>query len=145
MARPITKYAATVRQWERLPEMMRAAFRAAMTGRPGPAYLAIPDELLLEKIDADHLPPIHPATRYRVTNMGAGDPASIERAADLLANAKRIYLHAGKGVLWADGAQALQALPIGPAQEGLHSLGVAGEMMDFPVPFCARASVAERG
>ncbi|GAG52575.1 unnamed protein product, partial [marine sediment metagenome] len=58
MARPITKYAATVRMWERLPEMMRAAFRAAMTGRPGPSYLAIPDDLLLEKIDADRLPPI---------------------------------------------------------------------------------------
>ena len=110
MARPITKYAATVRQWERLPEMMRAAFRAAMTGRPGPAYLAIPDELLLEKIDSNRLPPIHQAARYRVTNLGTGDPAQIERAADLLAGAKRIWLHAGKGALWADGAKELLAL-----------------------------------
>jgi acetolactate synthase-1/2/3 large subunit len=110
MARPITKYAATVRQWERLPEMMRAAFRAAMTGRPGPSYLAIPDELLMEKIDEDRLPPIHEAERYRVTNLGAGDPARIERAADLLANAKRIWLHAGKGVIWADGTEELLAL-----------------------------------
>lgn len=110
MARPITKYAATVRQWERLPEMMRAAFRAAMTGRPGPAYLAIPDELLLEKIDSSRLPPIHQAARYRVTNLGAGDPAQIERAADLLAGAKRIWLHAGKGVLWADAAKEILAL-----------------------------------
>jgi len=110
MARPITKYAATVRMWERLPEMMRAAFRAALTGRPGPSYLAIPDDLLLEKIDADRLPPIHEAARYRVTNLGAGDPAQIERAADLLAGAKRIWLHAGKGVLWADGAKELLAL-----------------------------------
>ena len=110
MARPITKYAATVRMWERLPEMMRAAFRAAMTGRPGPSYLAIPDDLLLQKIDADRLPPIHEAARYRVTDMGAGDPAAIERAADLLAGAKRIYLHSGKGVLWADAAEELLAL-----------------------------------
>ena len=110
MARPITKYAATVRQWERLPEMMRAAFRAAMTGRPGPAYLAIPDELLLERIDADALPPVHEASRYRVTDMGAGDPGAIERAADLLAQGKRVYVHAGKGVLWADGSAELVAL-----------------------------------
>lgn len=110
MARPITKYAATVRQWERLPEMVRAAFRAAMTGRPGPAYLAIPDELLLETIDADRLPPVVPADRYRVTDMGAGDPTAVARAADLLANARRIHLHAGKGVLWADGARELAAL-----------------------------------
>ncbi len=110
MARPITKYAATVRQWERLPEMMRAAFRAAMTGRPGPSYIAIPDELLLEQVDADALPPIHEAARYRVTNLGAGDPAAIERAAEKLAGAERIYLHAGKGVLWADASAELLAL-----------------------------------
>lgn len=110
MARPITKYAATVRQWERLPEMVRAAFRAAMTGRPGPAYLAIPDELLLETIDADQVPTIHPADRYRVTDMGAGDPTAITRAAELLANARRIHVHAGKGVLWADAARELVAL-----------------------------------
>jgi acetolactate synthase-1/2/3 large subunit len=110
MARPITKYAATVRMWERLPEMMRAAFRAAMTGRPGPSYLAISDDLLLQKIDGDRLPPIHEAACYRVTNMGAGDPAQIDRAADILAGAQRIWLHAGKGVLWADGAEDLLAL-----------------------------------
>jgi acetolactate synthase-1/2/3 large subunit len=110
MARPITKYAATVRQWERLPEMLRAAFRAALTGRPGPAYLAIPDEMLAERVDESRLPPIHEAARYRVTRLGAGDPAQIERAADLLAKATRVHVHAGKGVLWADGARELLAV-----------------------------------
>lgn len=110
MARPITKYAATVRQWERLPEMMRAAFRAATTGRPGPAYLAIPDELLLETVDEAHLPAIHEAARYRVTDLGAGDPAAVARAGELLAGAERVYIHAGKGVLWADAARELVAL-----------------------------------
>ncbi len=110
MARPITKYAATVRQWERLPEMMRAAFRAALTGRPGPAYLAIPDDLLAERIDESRLPPIYEAAHYRVTNLGAGDPARIERAAELLAGAQKLFVHAGKGVLWADAAAELVAL-----------------------------------
>lgn len=110
MARPITKYAATVRQWERLPEMVRAAFRAALTGRPGPAFLQIPDELLAQSIDADHLPPIYPAARYRVTNLGSGDPASIALAASLLAGARHPYVHAGAGVGWADGAAELLAL-----------------------------------
>ncbi len=110
MARPITKYAATVRQWERLPEMMRAAFRHATTGRPGPSYLAIPDELLLEQVEEAELPPVVEARRYRVPSLGAGDPEAIERAAELLAGASRIYIHAGKGVLWADAAAELQAL-----------------------------------
>ncbi len=111
MARPITKYAATVRQWERLPEMARAAFRAATTGRPGPSYLAIPDDVLaIELEDDDTLPPIYPAARYRVNDMGAGDPKWIDEAAELLSNAKRPYIHAGKGVLWADAAKELVAV-----------------------------------
>lgn len=109
MARPITKFSALVRQPERLPELMRAAFRAAMTGRPGPAFIAIPDELLGAKIDSAKAP-VFPAPHYRMTNMGAGDPAWIEQAAELLANAKRPFLHAGKGVLWANAAKEFVAL-----------------------------------
>lgn len=109
MARPVTKFRALVRQWERLPELMRAAFRAAMTGRPGPALIVIPDELLSLKIDPARAP-VYPAARYRMTNMGAGDPACIEQAAEWLANARRIFIHAGKGVLWANAAPEFVAL-----------------------------------
>ena len=109
MARPITKFSALVRQPERLPELMRAAFRAAMTGRPGPAFIAIPDELIGVKIDASKAP-VYPASCYRMTHMGAGDPAWIEQAAEWLANSKRPFLHAGKGVLWANAAPEFVAL-----------------------------------
>ncbi len=101
MAKPITKYSALVRQPERLPEMMRSAFRAALTGRPGPVFIAIPDELLGTKIGAESVP-VYPSSQYRMTDMGAGDADWIEQAAELLANSKKPYLHAGKGVLWAD-------------------------------------------
>jgi acetolactate synthase-1/2/3 large subunit len=103
MAKPITKYSALVRQPEKLPEMMRAAFRAALTGRPGPVFIAIPDELLGMKVDSDKVP-VYPASRYRMTSMGGGDAAWIEQAAELLVNSKRPFLHAGKGVLWGDAA-----------------------------------------
>ena len=101
MAKPITKYSAVIRQPERLPEMVRAAFRAALTGRPGPAFLAIPDELMNVKIDSEKVP-VYPSSQYRKVDMGAGDPDWIEQAAELLANSKKPYLHAGKGVLWAE-------------------------------------------
>ena len=126
MARPITKYAATVRQWERLPEMVRAAFRAAMTGRPGPVYLAIPDDLLPVMIDPSKAAPIFPAAKYRVTNMGAGAQASIERAADLLAQSKRPFIHSGKGVLWADASTELVAVGDHLAAGMGSSLGARG-------------------
>ncbi|MCC7119045.1 MAG: thiamine pyrophosphate-binding protein [Anaerolineales bacterium] len=101
MAKPITKYSALIRQPERLPEMIRSAFRAMWTGRPGPAFIAIPDELMSVKVDADKIP-VYPSAKYRKLDMGAGDPDWIEQAAELLANSKKPYLHAGKGVLWAD-------------------------------------------
>ncbi len=126
MAKPITKFSAMVRQPERLPEMMRAAFRAALTGRPGPAFIAIPDELLATKIETSKMPPVFPASRYRVTNLGVGDFDKIEQAAELLANAKRPFLHAGKGVLWADATREFVALGEHLAAGMSTSLGARG-------------------
>jgi acetolactate synthase-1/2/3 large subunit len=125
MARPITKYSALVRQPERLPEMMRAAFRAALTGRPGPVFIAIPDELLGTKIDADKAP-VYPSSHYRMASMGAGDASWIEQAAELLANAKRPFLHAGKGVLWADASAEFLALGDHLAAGMSTSMGARG-------------------
>ena len=48
MAKPITKYSALIRQPERLPEMMRSAFRAALTGTPlylAPESIKTPDKV----------------------------------------------------------------------------------------------------
>jgi len=109
MAKPITKYSALIRQPERLPEMVRSAFRAALTGRPGPVFIAIPDELLGVKIDEEKVP-VFPASKYRMTNMGTGDMARIEEAAELLSNAKRPFMHAGKGVLWSEASKEFLAL-----------------------------------
>lgn len=136
MARPITKYAATIRQFERVPEMMRAAFRAIMTGRPGPAFLSIPDDLLPVEIDDADLPPIYPAARYRVTHMGAGDPGAIARAADILAGAERPFIHVGKGALWADAGAEVVALAehVGACMSA--SLGARGTIReDHPACF----------
>ncbi len=125
MAKPITKFSALVRQPERLPEIMRMAFRAALTGRPGPVFIAIPDELLAAKIDVSKAP-VYPAPRYRLTDLGAGSAAKIEQAAEWLANAKRPFLHAGKGVLWSDAAQEFRALGDYLAAGMSTSLGARG-------------------
>lgn len=109
MAKPITKYAAMIRQGERVPEMVRTACRAMMTGRPGPVFLAISDELLGQKVD-EAAAPVYDAAHYRVTSLGAGDAATLAKAAELLASSKRPALHAGKGVLWGDAAGEFLAL-----------------------------------
>ncbi|MEZ5383049.1 MAG: thiamine pyrophosphate-binding protein [Microthrixaceae bacterium] len=125
MAKPITKYSALIARADRLPEMVRAAVRAATTGRPGPAFLAIPDELLAEPIDMSGLR-VTPAETNRVVNLGSGDPAAIDRAAEALANAKRPFLYAGKGVAWAGAAAQFVALGDHLAAGMSTSLGARG-------------------
>src|SRR5262245_28965454 len=44
--KPITKFAATIYQTERIPEMITTAFRQAFSGRPGPVFLEIPRDVL---------------------------------------------------------------------------------------------------
>jgi acetolactate synthase-1/2/3 large subunit len=125
MAGPVTKHAALVTRADRLPELVRAAFRAATSGRPGPAFLAVPDEMLLETIDVSDLR-VTEASRNRVVDLGPGDPQAIEQAAEWLAGAERPFLFAGKGVLWAEAARELVALGEHLAAAMSTSLGARG-------------------
>lgn len=97
--RPITKLSAGVRDWKRLPELIRRAYRVATSGRPGPVYLEIPEDITRGFGDDESVNVWSP-DQYRAGKIGAGDPMLIERAAELLANARRPFLHAGMGVSW---------------------------------------------
>ena len=125
MARPITKFAALVSRADRVPDLVRAAFRAAATGRPGPAFLAIPDELLVQQVDPSALR-LTPAERNRVVDLGSGDPARIAVAAERLAAAQRPLLFAGKGVLSAGASAAFMDLADHLAAAMSCSLGSRG-------------------
>ncbi len=125
MARPITKYSTLISRPDRVPEMVRAAVRAAMTGRPGPVHLAIPDEMLGQPVDISGLR-LTPAAHNRVVHLGAGDAASIAAAADLLAKSQRPFLFAGKGVLWAEASAEFVALGDHLAAGMSTSLGARG-------------------
>ena len=125
MARPITKFAALISRADRVPDLVRAAFRAATVGRHGPAFLAIPDELLNEEIDLGPLR-VTPATHNRVLNVGAGDPGLIAAAAERLAAAQRPLLFAGKGVLWSEASGAFVELGDHLAAAMSTTLGARG-------------------
>ena len=95
---PITKWRALVNCGRRIPHLTQWAFRAALSGRPGPVYLDLPSDVLCELVDEDEYPPL-PPDHYRALKPPAGDPDLIAQAADMLANADRPLLHAGGGVL----------------------------------------------
>ena len=82
--KPITKWNALVSHWKRIPDLVREAFRMALTGRPGPVHLDLPVDVLFEEgeeADVSILPP----ARYRATTPQQGDPELIAQAAQMLA------------------------------------------------------------
>ena len=123
--RPVTKWSAGVRDWRRLPELIRRAFRQATTGRPGPVYLEIPEDIMRGVGNADGVD-VWPPEQYRAGRQGVGDPALVARAAELLAGAQRPCLHAGTGVSWAGAWDAFLALADHLAAAMTTSLGARG-------------------
>jgi acetolactate synthase-1/2/3 large subunit len=87
MMTPITKFAAGVRSTERVADMISMAARECFAGAYGPSYLEIPRDVLDREIDATTA--VIPAVgAYRASTRSIGDPADIERLADILVKAK---------------------------------------------------------
>ncbi|UCG23601.1 MAG: thiamine pyrophosphate-binding protein, partial [Chloroflexota bacterium] len=106
---PVTKWSASIRQWGRMPELIRRAYREAMHGRPGPVYLEIPEDVMRGTGDPETVPVWSPS-KYRLQGMGPGDPQQIDRAVGILAQAERPHLHAGMGVSWSEAWEEFLAL-----------------------------------
>jgi len=104
--KPVTKRCWTVTQSARLAETVHDAFRVARAPRCGPVAINLPRDLLAQQLPAlSAILPIAPPVAARA----GGDPAAIERAARLLAAARRPLIIAGGGVKnGRSHAQALQ-------------------------------------
>ena len=105
---PVTKWARTVTQTNRLAEYTAMAFREALSDRPGPVFLECPMDVLNNIIPASEA--TIPATGYRTSARPQGDSREIERAAELLRQAERPLIFAGTTVWWDDAAAPLREL-----------------------------------
>ena len=94
--RPVTKFAAIVPDAAHIGEYVREAFRHMLTGRPGPAYLEINDDVLRQKVADSDLEWPKPLA-YRTSPPGP-DPALIDEAARILYQAAAPLIIAGDGV-----------------------------------------------
>jgi acetolactate synthase I/II/III large subunit len=108
LVRPITKWARTVVQTNRLGEYTAMAFREATSGRPGPVFLECPMDVLNNLVPAEQV--TLPGPGYRTEAKPQGDPALVERAAALLARAERPVIFAGTTVWWDDASAPLRGL-----------------------------------
>jgi len=106
LLRPITKGSWTVAETRQIPEVLTTAIRAALTGRPGPVFVEIPVDLLLNRVE-DRLAPIPARYVHRTTMIADAD--TLMELGGLLARAERPVVIAGGGVYWDDAAATLDA------------------------------------
>jgi acetolactate synthase-1/2/3 large subunit len=98
MFSPLAKWVAQIDLAERVPELVNQAFQVAVSGRPGPVVLALPEDMLRDRREAAVAGP------YRAVHAhpGAADLADMRR---LLAAAERPVMLVGGGS-WTDAACA---------------------------------------
>jgi acetolactate synthase I/II/III large subunit len=102
--RPVTKWSALAHNVQELPSLMRRAYAAMRSGKPGPVLIEVPDEVFEAEYKGtlDYSPvPVQRA---------APDPDAVKQAVATLLNAKHPVLWAGQGVHYAEAGERLAAL-----------------------------------
>lgn len=141
MFAPVAKWVRRIDRADRLEDYVDMAFTAAGSGRPGPAVILVPADLLIE--DAPPPSPRRARLGYYPLDRTVADPAAVERAADLLASARHPIIVAGGGVHLSGACAELESLqeaahlPIGTTTMGKGvvdeghalTLGVVGYVM----------------
>jgi acetolactate synthase-1/2/3 large subunit len=103
--KPITKFARTILHTDRIPEMASMAIRHAVSGRPGPAFLDLPLDILFTPIDEDDAPTFQ---HYVPQGIPIPNEASLDQALEALAAAERPAIFAGGGVRFSDAQEELR-------------------------------------
>ncbi|WP_338762777.1 glyoxylate carboligase [Massilia sp. METH4] len=103
IAKPVTKWAVTVREPALVPRVFQQAFHIMRSGRPGPVLIDLPFDVQMAEIEFDietyeSLPLYKPAATR----------AQAEKALEMLNAAKRPVIVCGGGVINADAAAKLQ-------------------------------------
>ncbi|MGF1660840.1 MAG: thiamine pyrophosphate-binding protein [Rubrimonas sp.] len=99
----LAKWVEQIDHADRIPEILSHAFHVAMSGRPGPVVLALPEDMLRESADAA------PAPRVEVAEP-APTPQAMARFAELLRAARRPVLILGGSRWTSEAAEAARRL-----------------------------------
>ncbi len=86
----VTKWTAQIETADRIPEYLARAFATAMSGRPGPVALALPEDMLREFTSAPNAAP------YRMAR-AAPSPEGMATVARMLGDAKKPLVVVGGG------------------------------------------------
>ena len=103
--KPITKFSSSVLTTERVADMCAMAFREATAGAPGPSFLEIGRDILDAHVPLENAVLPQPG-RYRVSTKSIGDPASVDRLADILTKAEKPCVLLGSQLWTSRGSEA---------------------------------------
>lgn len=143
--RPLAKWNASLDDANRLPAMVRTAFRAMTTGRPGAVHLALPFDTQVAPVDEEEIWADSRHSHFPC-DPSAPDAAATKAAADILAKAKSAVAICGGGPVIAGAHAALSQLadmldlPIATTVSGQgaiaetdpHAVGVVGSNGGVP-------------
>src|SRR5438093_3462161 len=102
IAKPVTKWAVTVREPALVPRAFQQAFHLMRSGRPGPVLIDLPFDVQMAEMEFD-------ADTYRSlpAYKPAADRAQIEKALAMLNDAEWPLIVAGGGIVNADASELL--------------------------------------
>ena len=137
---PITKHSVMVKSPEELLTVIPEAFKIAMNGRPGPVLIDVPRDVQTKTCEFDAWPKIKlplkdDESTVRFHTKDSAMTVLLEKAAELLAKAKKPVLFAGGGCNSPEAAQALRTFTKSyriPAVSSLMGLGaIPSSAADF--------------
>lgn len=108
MARPVTKYAASIRDPKSIRSELAKAIAIAMSGRPGPVWLEFPVDVTALDVDQATLAAWHPSDDARRDTERLREHA--REVAQALAKAERPLLVLGNGIQLGEARGELQQL-----------------------------------
>ncbi len=97
---PVTKWNARVEDPDAVPEILRKAFKIAQAEKPGSTHVELPVDVAEASTKARPIP-------WERTRLPSPDRLSLEKAAKLLAKARRPMVLAGNGVIRGAAAEVL--------------------------------------
>ena len=98
IASPVSKYAHALDRADRIPYYVEQAVRTSLNGRPGPAYLDAPDDVLTAEIP---LSSVKPSATVPTRPRPGVPERDIQAALAALKSAERPLVIVGKGMAWA--------------------------------------------
>jgi tartronate-semialdehyde synthase len=104
IAKPVAKWAVTVREPGLVPRVFQQAFHVMRSGRPGPVLIDLPIDVQTAEIEFD-LETYEPLPVYRP----AASRRQIEKALEMLEASERPLIVAGGGIINADASDLLVA------------------------------------